>query len=216
MLRLNEDRLFATFLSRHDWLAVAKDNNLDLSLSAMSSDIARKELAVRTAEGKPQVQLGVQYGQIQGGSSYTTGENKYVYVQASMPLYDSGYHASRKREAQALIQTSEQETRIKSLEIDKQVQELLANLSSSKERVVALRQAISSGEVYLELSQESYQLGLRNLLEVQRAKEKLYANQRDLLKTSLSMVSYVVQLYAVTAELDAPWVASLSQLLWED
>lgn len=187
-----------------------------MRLSDLSVDIARKELEVRRSEAKPQVLMGFQYGQTQGGSSYTTGENQYLYMQLSMPIYDSGYNSSRKREAEALIKSSEQEYRVKSLEVEKQVQELLANLESTKERLSALRQAITSGEAYLELSEESYRLGLRNLLEVQRAKEKLYANQRDLLKTSMSMVSYLCQLYAVSAKLDEVWIDSLSRVLWID
>lgn len=214
MLHVAEEQWVASFLANKDWLSIAKSDSLELSLSEKAVDIARRELEVRKAESKPVVQAGLQYGQIQGGSSYTAGENQYLYAQVSMPLYDSGYNDSRRREATVLIRASEQEMRIKTLEIEKRVQELRAGLESSKEQLSALRQAISSGEVYLELSEESYRLGLRNLLEVQRAKEKLHANQRDFLKASMMMVNYLCQLYAVSAKLDEAWLGTLSGVLW--
>jgi outer membrane protein TolC len=211
---VQEVALLDKFLLGRDWLSEAKQRNLNVRMAQLGVDIAQKELAVRKAEGKPQVNLGVQYSQTQGGSSYAMGEDKYVFLQLAMPLYTGGYADSRQREALSLIDASQEELRAKSLSAEKLAQEQVSNLISARQRLAALKKAVTSGQNYLTSAEEGYKLGLRDLVEVQRAKEKLYTNQRDLLKSRVELLSNLFQLYAVTAQLDEAWVSALSSDLW--
>ena len=55
---------------------------------------------------------------------------------------------------------------------------------------------------------------MRDITEVSRAKEKLYANRRDQIRASVELLNALVQLYAVSGELDAAAMQQISKAAW--
>ena len=90
----------------------------------------------------------------------------------------------------------------------------MAAIYASREKLQAVAQAIASGESYLASVEEGYRLGLRDLAEVSRAKEKLFANRREQSRASVEMLNALVQLHAVSGKLSDDAVTQISKAVW--
>jgi outer membrane protein len=137
-----------------------------------------------------------------------------IYVEVKMPLYQGGYDNSRVKESKSLLRAAEYDAQYAKLDATQQAQEQISSANASREKLDALKQAIESGESYLASVEEGYRLGVRDITEVSRAKEKLYANRRDHIRASVELLNALVQLHAVSGQLDALAIKQISQAVW--
>lgn len=213
--KLDAAQLHQRFVQGRDWLEEARNRNLDVQMSQVGLSVAQQEVEVRKSDHYPTVNLGAYYSDAQGSTYFAQkNDNKVLYLELKMPLYQGGYVSSRVREGEALLRSAEQDARFAEREAQKLAQEQLSNFASAQERLEALKQAVSSGEAYLASVEEGYRLGLRDIAEVSRAKEKLFANKRDRVRSSMDAINALMQLYALTGQLDAGQVGQISQVLW--
>ena len=198
-----------------DWLAEARHVNSDVKLAQIGAEVAQKEVEIRRSEHYPVVNVGAYYSDAQGSTYFAQkNENKAIYIEMKLPLYQGGYATSRVREGEALLRSAEQEVRYAQSEAEKLVQEQLSTLEATQQKLEALAHSIRSGETYLASVEEGYRLGLRDIAEVSRAKEKLFLNQRDQISESLTWVSASLRLKALVGQLNEAEFNELSRLLW--
>ena len=131
-----------------------------------------------------------------------------------LPLYQGGYDSSRVRESRALLRSAEFDAEYARLYATQQAQEQLSSLHASREKLQAIDQAIASGESYLASAEEGYRLGLRDLAEVSRAKEKLFVNRREQARASVELLNALVQLHAVAGKLSDDAMTQISKAVW--
>jgi outer membrane protein len=212
---LKADALISRFLNAHDWLSEAKNRNLDVQMSRAGVEVAQQEVEVRSSSFYPVINLGAYYSEADGATYFAQKQdNKVVYLEMKLPLYQGGYDSSRVREGKALLRTAEFDAEYYSREATQQAQEQLSNVTSSREKIEALAQAIISGESYLASVEEGYRLGVRDIAELSRAKEKLFINRRDQVRATVELLNSLVQLHAVSGLLDEQAMAQISHSVW--
>lgn len=198
-----------------DWLSDAANHNIDVMMQQKAVEVAQQEVEVRTSAFYPTLNLGAYYADASGASYFAQkNDNKVAYLEMKMPLYQGGYDSSRVREGRALLKSAEYDEKFAQLDATQQAQEQLSNVRSSQERLDALAQAIVSGEAYLASVEEGYRLGVRDISEVSRAKEKLFANRRDQVRATVDLLNALIQLYAVAGKLDDQSMQQISGLVW--
>ena len=62
--------------------------------------------------------------------------------------------------------------------------------------------------------EEGYRLGVRDIAELARAKEKLFVNRRDQVRTTVELLNSLVQLHAVSGLLDEHAISQISHSFW--
>jgi outer membrane protein len=213
--KVNADALVNQFLRGKSWLDEAQDNNLDVQMQQKAVEVAQQEVEVRKSGFYPTVNLGAYYADASGSTYFAQkNDNKVIYVELKLPLYQGGYDSSRVRESKSLLRAAEYDAQYAKLDATQQAQEQVSSINASRERMDALAQAILSGESYLASVEEGYRLGVRDIAEVSRAKEKLYANRRDQIRASVEMLNALVQLHAVSGQLDAQAMKQISRAVW--
>lgn len=212
---VNAPELMSQFLRNKPWLETAQNNNIDVQIQQKAVEVAQQEIEVRQSAFYPTVNLGAYYSDASGATYFAQkNDNKVIYLELKMPLYQGGYDSSRVRESKSLLRAAEYDAQYAKLDATQQAQEQLSAAHSSREKLDALKQAIASGESYLASVEEGYRLGVRDITEVSRAKEKLYANRRDHIRASVELINALIQLHAVSGQLDAIAIKQISQAVW--
>lgn len=211
----NPDNLVNQFIQGHSWLDVAKNNNLDVQLQKKAVEVAQQEVEVRASGFYPVVNLGAYYSDASGASYFAQkNDNKAIYLEMKLPLYQGGYDSARVREGKSLLRSAEFDAQYAGMDATQKAQEQLSTIRASREKLEALKQAIASGETYLASAEEGYRLGVRDSAEVSRAKEKLFANRRDQSLAKIQMLNGVIQLQAIAGQLDANAIEGISKFAW--
>jgi outer membrane protein len=213
--KVNASALVNQFVRSKAWLEEAQNNNIDVQMQQKAVEVAQQEIEVRQSAFYPTVNLGGYYADASGASYFAQkNDNKVIYVEVKMPLYQGGYDNSRVKESKSLLRAAEYDAQYAKLDATQQAQEQISSANASREKLDALKQAIESGESYLASVEEGYRLGVRDITEVSRAKEKLYANRRDHIRASVELLNALVQLHAVSGQLDALAIKQISQAVW--
>jgi TolC family type I secretion outer membrane protein len=213
--KVNAQALVNQFVRSKSWLEEAQNNNIDVQLQQKAVEVAQQEIAIRQSAFYPTVNLGGYYSDASGASYFAQkNDNKAVYIEVKMPLYQGGYDSARVRESQSLLRAAEYDAQYAKRDATQQAQEQISAANASVEKLEALKQAIESGESYLDSVEEGYRLGIRDITELSRAKEKLYANRRDHIRASVELLNALTLLHAVSGQLDAQAMKQLSQAVW--
>jgi outer membrane protein len=215
MPQFDAQTLLNQFLPDKKELEAAVDQNLVVKSKAVNVEMASSDLAVRASDHYPTVSLGAFYANTQSSSYFAQkGDDKVIYIEFDVPLYQGGYVASRVREGQAKLHASQHEEVFAKREATKKIQAQLSTLQSSVDRLKAIDKAIESGTVYLDSVEDGFRLGLRDINEVSRAKERLFSSRRDKISTTVGFIRSLVQLYAETAMLDDGFIRQLDSVIW--
>ncbi len=209
------ESIMSQFVMSTPWLDEAQQSNLDVQLQRKAVEVAQQEVEMRRSAFYPVVNVGAFYADADGSTYFAQkNDNKAIYLEMKLPLYQGGYDSSRVRESRALLRSAEFDAEYARLYATQQAQEQLSALYASREKLQAVAQAIASGESYLASVEEGYRLGLRDLAEVSRAKEKLFANRREQSRASVEMLNALVQLHAVSGKLSDDAVTQISKAVW--
>lgn len=213
--RVKPELIMSQFVMSTPWLDEAQQSNLDVQLQRKAVEVAQQEVEMRRSAFYPVVNVGAFYADADGSTYFAQkNDNKAIYLEMKLPLYQGGYDSSRVRESRALLRSAEFDAEYARLYATQQAQEQLSALYASREKLQAVAQAIASGESYLASVEEGYRLGLRDLAEVSRAKEKLFANRREQSRASVEMLNALVQLHAVSGKLSDDAVTQISKAVW--
>lgn len=212
---LDAPALINQFVRSQSWLEVAQNNNPDVLMQQKAVEVAQQEVEVRQSTFYPTLTLGSYYADSSGATYFAQkNDNKAVYLEMKLPLYQGGHDSSRVRESRSLLRSAEYDAQYAQREATQQAQEQVSAANASLEKLGALKQAILSGESYLASVEEGYRLGVRDITEVSRAKEKLYTNRRDQIRASVELLSALVQLHAVAGQLDEQAMKRISKAVW--
>ena len=215
MPQLDAQKLLARFLPSQKELDAAIDQNLVVKSRAVSVAMASSDLEIRSSDHYPTLNLGAFYANTQSSSYFAQkGDDRVIYLEMNLPLYQGGYVDSRVREGQARLKSSQNDEVSARRDASKKIQTQLSTLTSSAERLKAIDKAIESGKIYLDSVEEGFRLGLRDMNEVSRAKEKLFSSRRDKISTTIGFMRSIIQLYAETAMLDDGFIRQLDEVVW--
>ena len=215
MPKIDVDNFIQTLVFGQSWLDDVKESNPSVQMSKVATQVAEKEIDVRQSAFYPTVNAGISYNTAEGATYFAQkNEDRVLFLEMRMPLYQGGYDTSRVTEGRALLKSAQEDVRYAEVQAVEQAQEQLSNILANQKRVEALQQAIVSGQSYLASVEEGYRLGVRDITEVSRAKEKLFNNKRDMVRANIEVLNNVIQLYAVAGRLNAHAITQMSELLW--
>ncbi|MCL5795928.1 MAG: TolC family protein [Gammaproteobacteria bacterium] len=213
---INTPELLAVLMPTMEALVRAVDDNLAVKGKILGADIASVDLAVRRAESYPVLNLGAVYSNTQASSYFAQkNDNQLFYLELSLPLYEGGYATSRVREGEARLRSSQQEAIFAKRNALKRIKESASLIQSSSERIKATEKAIESASLYLDSVEEGFRLGLRDMTELSRAKEKLFSSRRDKIESVIRVLNGLVKLYAETGMLDRAVMVQLDRLAFQ-
>lgn len=205
-LRNNEFILQTIIPNNYDaWEKNAIQDNLNIQTARYEMAIAKHEIEKQRAEFFPTVQLYASYSNSDSDSNNTVNQqyqaaNIGFYV--SLPLFNGGKTTASMRQSTALYQMS-------AFERDAVIQTIMQELrhqyqicTTSNIKLKAYEQSLSSAQLQLQATQQSYLGGQRTMVDVLNAEELLYRAQQDLIKAKYDYLQAWTLLHQYTNRLD--------------
>jgi outer membrane protein TolC len=209
------NQLLSQLVMNQPWLDEVKSLNPSVQMNKVATQVAEQEIEVRRSSFYPTLSAGVSYNDAEGATYFAQkNDDRVIFLEMRMPLYQGGYDQSRVTEGKALLKSAQEEVRYAEVQAVQQAQEQLSSIRANQKKAEALQQAILSGESYLASAEEGYRLGIRDITEVSRAKERLFTHRRDMIRTKVETLNNLVQLYAIAGRLDGQAMSNISQFLW--
>ena len=172
------------------WLEKAREGNLALKLSELGVDISRRDAQIARAGRHPKVQLQANYGYSESEfQAQDWDDNSAVALTFSMPLYTGGANSSRVRQAEQGVNAARFDHEDQYRTVTEETRSLLRDLQTSVESVKARQQSIKSRETALRATEEGFNVGTRNVVDVLQAEQALYQARLDYATARFNHVS---------------------------
>ncbi|MGQ0696747.1 MAG: TolC family outer membrane protein [Panacagrimonas sp.] len=164
------------------WLATARQNNLDLVAASLQADIAGKGVGIARAGHLPTVGAQAQYQDSEADGARFTGEleTETLGLQVRVPIFAGLATRSRVNQAQATEEQLKAQREGALRSVERRTRDAYLGVIAGASRVKALKQAVVSGTTALEASETGLEVGTRTAVDVLNAQRDLYSAQRDL------------------------------------
>lgn len=195
----------------------AEQNNLELQIQQKNLEMANKDIEKAQAAHLPTLDAVASYadsranGGINGFGSDST--NATIGMQLVIPIYQGGAVNSKVREAQALVQKTQDDLEAVRREVSLNVRQAYLNHVSSIAQVTAYEQALKSSQSQLDSTQLGYEVGVRTSVDVLNAQQQLFNAKKDLMQSRYNYLLSKIQVKYATGELAQVDLEEINQLL---
>ena len=218
---LRADRLLALQVQPSgldDWQDLARRSSPELQGLEAQRLAAREEIAKQQAAHLPSMDL---VGQMQRSSSENVLNPKSRYnnstlsLQLNIPLYSGGYQSSAVRQAGAEWERISEVLDAARLDLSLRVHKEYRGFTEGMVRAKALETALRSATLALDSARKSQVAGVRTMVDVLNAEQRLIQARRDLAQARYTALAAMARLYALAGRADEGFVQQLNALMVE-
>ena len=170
-------------------------SNLEFKKALATKEMVKKEEDSAFYAHYPKISLDASYSQFDIDNPTTDSSFdriQSIMLTLSLPIYQGGYVSDRVESLRLKISSAQED--IFEVQKNKKVQyeELISKLKSSAESIDTYNEALESAELYLESVSQSYEKGLKSIIDFHEAKSKIYEVKYKYIENIYEMVdSYI-------------------------
>ena len=167
-------------IASKDWIEKAQGGNLSLKVAQANTEAARRQAQAASSGHLPTLSLTASHDRDKGTTvSNDWAETNQIGLTLSMPIFSGGATSSTSRQAEyGLTQARfNQDDTLRG--VIQETRNLLRNLQTNVLSVAARQQSILSSETALKATEEGFNVGTRNVVDVLQAEQQLYSSLRD-------------------------------------
>ncbi len=123
---------------------------------------------------------------------------KYAMVSLNIPVYGGGYVSSKVDSSKLMYKAANEDLQNATKETQVFYDEYLAIFEASSESVTMYKDALASAELYLEAIEQGYKYGLKSIIDLNDAKNKLNEVKYKYVENLYSLVDSYIGLLMVT------------------
>jgi len=223
--------------SEDQWVRTAMGQNASLIASRLAAEIARDNMLTAYGGHLPTINLSVSrnwalehgnFGSATGAigqeafigttngaptALYTT--DLYWSVGISVPLFSAGATQSKVRQAHFTWDAAKAGTEFISRQTEEQTRDAYQGLFSQIAQVRALKQAVESDRVALEVTLAGYQVGTKTVVDVQTTRAQLLQDDTNLALAKYAYLNAIVSLRLAAGNLNRATIEEINGWLVE-
>ena len=200
-----------------DWVRASFEQNLALTSSRISAEIALDDIDIQRGSRLPVLRLSGSYSESEADTirstffvdptnntvnpSTSAPEGYNLSLNFSVPLFTGGFNSSRIQQAvyqhRAALQTLERIAR----QTERLTRDAYLGVISEISRVRALRQAVQSSETALQATEAGFQVGTRTTVDVLVSQNTLARAQTNFARSRYDYILNVLRLQYATGNL---------------
>lgn len=180
--------------SKEEWVNLALNNNYQLKAAYLRKDAAKNNARNAASNHLPKIDIvgsksesetnqfnyeGIDFNGQGIPVPEVTGRRNFA-IQFSMPIFQSGAVNSRRKQAYAQYERSNENTLFAQRRVIQEVRSGYSNVVTLVANVTAQRQAVISATSALEATQVGYKVGTRNVVDLLQAEKNLYSAEKNL------------------------------------
>ncbi|MEJ2052297.1 MAG: TolC family outer membrane protein [Calditrichaceae bacterium] len=179
------------------WVNMAIAQNLQLKVSKLNLDIARKEVSRQRAGHYPTLDLvaSKEKNDLGGGiTGPTEDETTSVAIQLNVPIYSGGNTSSQTRAAAYRYQAARENHEKARRETERLARNAYLGVIANISQVKALKQALASSQIALEATQAGFEVGTRTAVDVLDSQRLLFLAKRNYAKARYDYILETLRL----------------------
>ncbi len=208
-----------------DWVRASFEQNLALTSSRITAEIALDDIAIQRGSRLPVLRLSGSYSESEADTirstffadpafntvnpSTSAPEGYNLSLNFTVPIFTGGFNSSRIRQAvyqhRAALETLERVAR----QTERQTRDAYLGVISEISRVRALRQAVRSSETALRATEAGFQVGTRTTVDVLVSQNTLARARTNFARSRYDYILNVLRLQYATGSLS---VENLSEV----
>lgn len=188
--------------SKEEWVDLALTNNYQLKAAYLRKNAAKNNARSAASNHLPKIdivgsksesetnQFNYEGFDINGQGipvPEVTGRRNYV-IQFSMPIFQGGAVSSRRKQAYAQYERSNENSMFAQRRVIQEVRSGYSNVVTLVANVTAQKQAVISATSALEATQVGYKVGTRNIVDLLQAEKNLYSAEKNLSNTKYDYI----------------------------
>lgn len=148
--------------------------NLQVRLAQEELRVNEAETLVRRGGHLPELNLNLSYSDRASDDELRSSEDYRASVELSVPIYRGGYTTASVRQGELRTSATREAVTSERDLAAQEVRQRLRSLDGGVRQLEALRQAMASGQLFVDAAERGEQLGLRGLVDVLDARANLY------------------------------------------
>ncbi len=196
------------------WLALAKNNNKELTALAQTLAISEQAVKLARAGHHPTLDLNASHRYSDDSfSSFVGNRSTSISLQLNMPLYQGGQTQSKVRQAQYQLSATKEQYEQQRRAVERQVRSAFLDVSAAISQVKALQQALISSQSALEASEAGLEVGTRTTVDVLNTRRELYRAKSNLAQAKYSFIISTLKLKQAAGVLDEEDINTVNRWL---
>lgn len=203
------------------WTDRAKVGNSQMQQARLAQQIAKSEVKQAEYGHLPTLDLTAQVVKTEQqifdgntGQPFDLGvDNSSIGLNLNVPIFSGGGTQSKVRQQAALLEKARHNLAMVSKNVRQATKTAFLGVQTSLAQVRALETAVASSKLSLQSNKTAYEVGIRINLDVINAQQQLNAVQLDLNKARYTSLINMLELQAVTGQLNARALQDISALL---
>lgn len=176
--------------------------NPDIRMSHLSTQIYEKEVESSKYGHYPIVDLSLSHTKYETDDvSVDYEKDSRIVLSFKVPLYQGGKVDSQIEKSRLLLNAAREDLSDQRRTIKLKYEELRINYESALQDIILQKDAKSSATLYLYSVQKGYDHGLKNLIDLEDAKTKLYETQFKLIDAVYTLINTYVSILNITGNL---------------
>lgn len=190
--------------------------NPDIKMSKLNTEISEKEIEIAKYGHYPKLDLSLSH------TEYHTKDNTVDYERDSrmmlefkIPIFSGGRISAQVEKSRLLLLASQEDLSDQEREVRLKYEELSLNYEAALRDIKLNRDAQSSAELYLSAVQKGYEYGLKNLIDLEDAKTKLYETKFKLIDSVYTFINSYIGILNITGRLTPNDVERLNSIIFK-
>lgn len=188
--------------------------NLEIKKSNVNIALMHKQIENARYGYYPKVDLTASVSKYNTSSPSIYDNGSKIMVTMRIPLYQGGYTSSQVAKYRYLLSAAGEELKDVERKTVSDYEELAIKLETAKENILLYKEAIKSAKLNLYAVNKGYESGLKNLIDVEDAKTKLFETKFKLIDAVYTYITSYSTILGLLGSLDKEKVRELDSVLF--
>jgi len=194
----------------------ALENNPDLLMGRINTQIYEKEIEIAQYGHYPKLDLTLSHSQYYTKDTTVDYEkDSRIMLQMRMPLFQGGRVSSQIEKNRIMLLSAKEDLTDQQREITLKYEELLLTYEAAIKDITLQKDAERSATLYLTAVQKGYEYGLKNLIDLEDAKTKLFETKFKLIDSVYALINAYVGILNITGKLTPHDLERLNTLIFK-
>ncbi len=190
--------------------------NPDIMMAKIGTQIYEKEIEVAKYGHYPKLDLSVTHTEYNTKDATVDYErDSRVMLEFKIPLYQGGRVSSQIEKNRVMLNSAREDLTDQQREVRIKYEELLLNYESALKDITLHKEAEKSASLYLSAVQKGHEYGLKNLIDLEDAKTKLFETKFKLIDSVYTFINAYVGILNVTGKLSPNDLEKLNSILFK-
>lgn len=191
-------------------------SNFEIKKSKLNINLTKKQIDNSYYGHYPKVDLSASTTRYDSATRYTDYDSdSTVSISFKIPIYQGGYVESNIAKYRYLLSAANEDLKDVQRKIIANYEELMINFNTAQENIYLSKSTIDSANLNLEAVQKGYTNGLKNLIDVENAKIKLFDAKFELIDSVYTYIKSYTSLLNLYGNLNGKKLKQLDEILFE-